>query len=184
MKPSRRALETPSHSTLIIVSLYSAMSTSDPTFRAYSASEAKTYATHRLSYSPDLYSTILSHHGSTGGHFSLLLDVGCGPGNATRDLALSFDEAIGCDPGEQMIAAANELGGKTRSGEDVRFVVAGAEELSEIEALRGGSVDLLVAAMAVSFLGGLMRCDGMGNIDECRRIGLRCLSFGRGLREL
>jgi ubiquinone/menaquinone biosynthesis C-methylase UbiE len=124
--------------------------TTDPTFRSYSAEEAKTYATHRLSYSQNLYTTILNHHSSTGGQFSLLLDVGAGPGNATRDVALSFDQAIGCDPGEQMIETAKEIGGKTKSGAEVKYVVSPAEEISKIERLEQGSVDLLIAAMAVS----------------------------------
>jgi len=83
-----------------------------------------------------------------------LLDVGCGPGNATRDVALQFERAVGADPGEQMIEAAREIGGKTKSGEEIRFVVRVAEEISGIECLEevngNGKVDLLIAAMAVS----------------------------------
>ena len=36
-------------------------------------------------------------------------DAGCGPGNATRDVALSFEQAVWCDPGGQMIEAASGL---------------------------------------------------------------------------
>jgi SAM-dependent methyltransferase len=149
--------------------------TSDPTFRTYSAEEAKTYAAHRLSYSQNLYSTILNHHSSTGGQVTLLLDVGAGPGNATRNVALSFEQAIGCDPGEQMIETAKETGGKTKSGADVQYVVSPAEEISKIEGLEQRSVDLLIAAMAVSpwcvvFLKGV--------IDGTRLIGLICPSSG------
>lgn len=39
----------------------------------------------------------------------MLLDVGCGPGNATRDVALSFDEAIGVDPGVSGILCFHSL---------------------------------------------------------------------------
>jgi hypothetical protein len=49
-----------------------------------------------------------------------------------------------------MIEAANELGGKTKSGKDIEFVVSAAEEISQIKDLEPGSVDLLTAAMAVS----------------------------------
>jgi ubiquinone/menaquinone biosynthesis C-methylase UbiE len=127
----------------------------DPTFRSYSAEEAKLYAASRLSYSQNTYNKVLDHHTSTGGKFDLLLDVGCGPGNATRDLALSFDRTSGADPGEHMIKAANELGGKTKPGKDIEFVVSSAEEISQIKDLELGSVDLLTAAMAVScVLGG------------------------------
>jgi SAM-dependent methyltransferase len=126
----------------------------DPTFRSYTSAEVKTYATHRLSYSQSLYSAVIQHHASTGGQFDLLLDVGCGPGNATRDVALEFERAVGADPGEQMIEAAREIGGTTKSGEDIRFVVQGAEEIAGTEGLQEvngeGKVDLLIAAMAVS----------------------------------
>jgi trans-aconitate 3-methyltransferase len=122
----------------------------DPTFRSYSAEEAKLYAASRLSYSQSTYNKILDHHSATGGKFDLLLDVGCGPGNATRDLALSFDRTIGADPGEQMIEAANVLAGKTKSSKHIEFVVSPAEEISQIKDLAPGSVDLLTAAMAVS----------------------------------
>ncbi|KUJ22537.1 S-adenosyl-L-methionine-dependent methyltransferase [Mollisia scopiformis] len=121
----------------------------DPTFRSYSAEEAKVYATHRLSYPETLYNKVLEHHASTGGQFTLLFDVGCGPGNATRDVALSFDRAIGADPGEAMIGAARELGGKTKSGAEIRYEACPAEGISKIKGLEAESVDLLTSAMAV-----------------------------------
>ncbi|KAH8815271.1 S-adenosyl-L-methionine-dependent methyltransferase [Xylogone sp. PMI_703] len=125
----------------------SAPTHSDPTFRSYQASQAQNYASLRPSYSPELYDTILKYHASNGGAFDLLLDVGCGPGTATRDLALCFDNAVGVDPGGEMIATARSLERKTKSGKDVRFEVAGAEEFSKVEGLEG-NVDLICAAMA------------------------------------
>ena len=122
----------------------------DPTFRTYSAEEARLYAASRLSYSQKTYDKVLDYHITTGGKFDLLLDVGCGPGNATRDLARSFDRTIGADPGEQMIDSANALGGKTKSGKDIEFVIADAEAISQIKGLEPESVDLLTSAMAVS----------------------------------
>ena len=122
----------------------------DPTFRTYSSSQAKIYATHRLSYPSALYDTVLKYHFDMGGQFNLLLDVGCGPGNATRDVALSFERAIGVDPGAAMIEAARELGGKTKAGKGIRYEVCPAEEISGVEGLEKGSVDLLISAMAVS----------------------------------
>jgi trans-aconitate 3-methyltransferase len=122
---------------------------SDPTFRSYTAEQAKTYASRRLSYPHAFYDAILSRHSATGGQFNLLLDVGCGPGNATRDVAPSFDRAVGVDAGPAMIGAARELGGRTRSGCEIRFEVSPAEELSHVEGLELASVDLLIAAMAV-----------------------------------
>ena len=123
---------------------------SDPTFRSYSAEQAKYYAVSRLSYLPALYDTVLKYHATAGGKSDLVLDVGCGPGNATRDIAISFDQAIGVDAGAEMIATAIELGGKTKCGGDIKFNVSPAEELSHVKGLKPGSVDLITSAMAVS----------------------------------
>lgn len=121
----------------------------DPTFRSYSATNAQAYARERGAYPRELYDFIFSRHEQTGGQFGQLLDVGCGPGNAGRDLALSFDRATGCDPGEEMIATARKLGGKTKTGEEVQWRVSAAEECAAGSGLGEGSVDLLTAAMAV-----------------------------------
>lgn len=121
----------------------------DPTFRSYSTEQAKVYASQRLSYPEVLYNAVLEHHASTGGQFGLLLDVGCGPGNATRDVARSFERAMGVDPGEAMIGAAREQGGHTKTGQEIVYVLGQAEELVKVEGLEEGSVDLLTSAMAV-----------------------------------
>lgn len=124
---------------------------SDPTFRRYTDDQAKVYAAQRLSYPSELYEAILAHHSATGGQLGLLVDVGCGPGNATRDVARSFDRAIGVDPGEAMIATARGLGGKTRAGEDIVFEAGAAEELLGVPGVEEGGVDLVTAAMAVGW---------------------------------
>lgn len=125
---------------------------SDPTFRSYSAEQAKVYASQRLSYESAIYEVVLDYHATTGGQLGLVLDCGCGPGNATRDLALSFDQAIGVDAGSAMIDAAREIGGKTKSGLAIRFEVAPAEEFSHIQGLEPCSVDMVTSAMAVRSL--------------------------------
>ncbi|KAF7928502.1 uncharacterized protein EAE98_005558 [Botrytis deweyae] len=122
---------------------------SDPTFRNYTSQQAAKYAAHRLSYPSKLYETVIDHHGKTGGQFNLVLDLGCGPGNATRDIAGYFEEAIGCDAGEAMIGAARELGGKTKSGKEIVWVVGSGEEFTGLEEVREGTVDLITVAMAV-----------------------------------
>lgn len=121
----------------------------DPTFRFYSSSQAALYASARSSYHPALYDAILSYHTSTSGVLHTVLDVGCGPGNAVRDIARYFEVAIGVDPGEEMIKAAQTLGGTTAVDDPIAFCVAGAEELGTVEQLGESSVDLLIAAMAV-----------------------------------
>jgi trans-aconitate methyltransferase len=142
----------------------STASPSDPTFRPYNATQAQSYAAERTAYPTELYDTVFKHHVATGGRTDLLLDVGCGPGNATRDLAIVFDRAIGTDPGAEMIIAARQLGGRTRSGEEIRFEVSPAEEISKVNGVEPGSVDLLTAAMAVSRL--VIRETSISNSDH------------------
>ena len=48
-----------------------------------------------------------------------------------------------------MIKAARELGGKTKSGGDIRFKISPAEEFPHVKGLEGESVDLITVAMAV-----------------------------------
>jgi predicted TPR repeat methyltransferase len=123
----------------------------DPTFQSYSSSQAKAYAASREGYDSALYNLIFDHHAATGGQFGLVLDCGCGTGTATKDLALKFDQAIGADAGAAMITTAREIGGKTKSGADIRFEVAPAETFSQVEGLKPGSVDMLtVASMYLS----------------------------------
>lgn len=122
----------------------------DPTFRNYLPSEAESYGTFRLSYPAPLYEHILAWHaGGSGAGFGQLLDVGCGPGNATRDMARAFEHAVGVDPGAEMIATARQLGGDTKTGESIRYEVCGAESCASAPGIEKGSVDLVIAAMAV-----------------------------------
>ena len=131
------------------------MTLSDPTFSNYTKDQAKTYAEHRPSYAKPLYDVIIGHHVQTGGQLNVVADVGCGPGNATRDLALSFDYAIGVDPGVEMINTARQLGGYTAAHQKISYAVSGAEtfDASIRETLpvveENGGVDLVTAAMAV-----------------------------------
>lgn len=122
---------------------------SDPTFRNYTSKQAATYAAHRLSYPAKLYETVISHHEKTGGQFNRVLDLGCGPGNATRDIAGYFEEAIGCDAGEAMIGTAREMGGKTKSGKDIVWVIGSGEGFTGLEEVGEGTLDLITVAMAV-----------------------------------
>jgi SAM-dependent methyltransferase len=129
---------------------------SDPTFRKYDCQQAQKYAESRLSYPVQLYSTIIDFHTQSSGGKHFIADVGCGPGNATRDLAIHFDHAIGLDPSVEMIKIAGQLGGRTKSEIPLKFVVSTAEDLfdnstSALPAIKeNGGVDLLTAAMAVS----------------------------------
>ncbi|KAJ5546876.1 S-adenosyl-L-methionine-dependent methyltransferase [Penicillium frequentans] len=87
---------------------------SDSTFTNYTNDQAQKYAQLRGTYTDPLFRTIIDRHLKTGGKFRVLADVGCGPGNATKPLARSFDYVVGLDPGVEMINTAQELGAKRR----------------------------------------------------------------------
>lgn len=110
-----------------------------PTFRAYTPAQARAYAVGRGAssiYPPALYEIILDHHAKTSGTFSLLLDVGCGPGNATRDIAANFVDAVGVDGSVEMINTARVEGVNAGRGMAVRFEVAEAEGIDSVPGSR------------------------------------------------
>lgn len=123
----------------------------DTTFRNYSEQQASDYAKGRLGYSDTLVDFILNYHHSSGGQNGTLLDVGCGPGTATRMLAPHFDVAYGVDPGESMIKLATDLGGQTRLGGPIIYTLSTAEDIDRIDGLPQSSFDLITAATAVRY---------------------------------
>ncbi|KAG9793300.1 hypothetical protein ABEF93_003510 [Exophiala dermatitidis] len=129
----------------------------EKTFRNYDTSSAAAYARYREPYPDRLIDIIIDKHVSTGGKLDVLLDVGCGPGTATRSLAPRFKHALGADPGQSMIEVARKgtANVTTKSGEPIRFEVCEAEKLSqlapvlrEVTGQDGPSVDLITAATA------------------------------------
>ena len=120
------------------------------TFRSFTKEQGANYAEVRRDYHPNLYHTVRDYHLSTGGKTRFLLDVGCGPGTATRSLAPLFDEAVGIDPSEGMITAALALANSDSQERTIRFAVSSAEALGcDIDPpLPEASVDLLTAATA------------------------------------
>ncbi|KAL2075456.1 hypothetical protein VTL71DRAFT_399 [Oculimacula yallundae] len=122
----------------------------EKTFKSYTSSQGKTYAQARPTYNPKLYTTVLTHHGSTGGQHLTILDVGCGPGIAARALAPHFNHVIGLDPSKGMIDNARSLGGTSASGESIRYEISTAEDLGwHLDpAVEDGSVDLITASTA------------------------------------
>jgi hypothetical protein len=134
----------------IMTSVPSSRAPNDPTFRVYSAEQAEQYATHRPGYPTHVIKFIVDHHRATGGQTGVLLDLGCGPGNSTRDLSPYFDVVVGADAGAAMIKKAQEMGGTTATGAPVQFCECAAEEIDGISGLPYGSVDIITAVSAVS----------------------------------
>jgi len=127
--------------------------TKEKTFSSYNQAQGKKYAQARRDYHPKVYQTVLDHHTSTGGQLDTLLDVGCGPGNATCSLAPHFAHAVGLDPSEGMISTARaaDSGVVTSTSEPVRFEISTAEELGtklSSDPIQDSSIDLITAANA------------------------------------
>ncbi|KAG8157955.1 hypothetical protein KVR01_012227 [Diaporthe batatas] len=120
----------------------------------FSERQAKEYAKNRRSYSQKLYDAVLEFHKTSGGGFESLVDLGCGPGVAVRDLGRRFTTAVGLDPSQGMIDIARTLGGSSASGHIV-FEQGSAEQLEPLSlkkaGIPGGCVDLVIAANSAHY---------------------------------
>jgi ubiquinone/menaquinone biosynthesis C-methylase UbiE len=99
----------------------------DPTLYLGSASY---YVRGRPPYSRELVATLTAEVGLDG--TGRLLDVGCGPGILTVELAVSFEDAIGLDPDAEMLA---EGARRAREGgvDNIRWVEAVAETIPTLD---------------------------------------------------
>ena len=123
----------------------------EQTFRSYTRQQSDSYVQHRRSYHPDLFKIILDYHKLNGGELDTIVDVGCGPGIATRGLAPYFKHTFGFDPSQEMIATARSVGGVISALESIRFEVSSAEELGSSSSpaiVADASVDVITAAAA------------------------------------
>jgi len=107
---------------------------------AKSTFSAASYAAFRPTYPSALFRTVLNYH---QGPRSLCLDLGCGHGLISRELAPSFTRVIGTDPSAVMVAQAQRTTPPTLS--NVSFRQASAEDLGFIE---DGTLDMVVAGQA------------------------------------
>jgi ubiquinone/menaquinone biosynthesis C-methylase UbiE len=98
----------------------------DPTIYRGSA---RYYAPGRPPYSRELVSTLTDEVGLDG--TGRLLDVGCGPGILTLELAPSFEEAIGLDPDAEMLTEG-ERRAREAGTDNIRWVQALAEDIPEL----------------------------------------------------
>ena len=120
----------------------------DPTFHKFTAKQGKAYAAARgISYPSRVFEDILAFH---NGPTDLAIDLGCGPGNVTRDLCRYFSKVVGIDNSAGMVEAAESFLDDETKGK-VSYKMGPAEEIDQIEGLMG-KVDLITAAIAVSCL--------------------------------
>lgn len=76
-----------------------------------------------------------------------LLDLGCGPGKATHDLAPFFDAAVGIDHSKEMINVAKSMDYMAKDT-PIHFEVATEKDFDTVPGVEPGSVDLVTVAMA------------------------------------
>jgi SAM-dependent methyltransferase len=84
------------------------------------------YSRGRMPYAPG-FAEVLAEALALDGR-GVLLDVGCGPGTVILQLASYFEEAVGMDPDEDMLAEARRRAGELGVG-NVRWIQAMAEDL-------------------------------------------------------
>lgn len=99
----------------------------DPTLYQGSAPH---YARGRPPYSRELVATLTAEVGLDG--TGRLLDVGCGPGILTVELAPSFEDAVGLDPDADMLAEAARRA-RAAGIDNIRWVEALAEAIPTLE---------------------------------------------------
>lgn len=118
----------------------------EATFKNYTASDAAKYATYRLAYNPLLIELVVQNHTSTGGGLNQVLDIGCGPGIATRQIAAYFQHVVGIDAGASMIEQAQKTDCFSASGEQAVFKICNAESIDQ--SFEPASIDLITIATA------------------------------------
>jgi SAM-dependent methyltransferase len=91
---------------------------------------ARYYARGRPAYSPALRETLVAEVGLDGS--GRLLDVGCGPGILTVELAPFFSLTIGLDPDAEMLAEGRKRAAEA-GVESIQWVRALAEDLSALD---------------------------------------------------
>ena len=99
----------------------------DPTLYQGAASN---YARGRPPYSAFLVRTLATELALDGS--GRLLDVGCGPGSLTIELAGAFDDAVGLDPDADMLAEGMRRARDAGIG-NVRWVRALAEDIPQLD---------------------------------------------------
>lgn len=118
----------------------------ETTFKNYKSDDAARYAAHRRSYAPKLIELVVETHIEGGGQLERVVDIGCGPGIATRQIASHFKHVVGIDASVSMIETARQTECLSATGEQATFEVCASEDLDDL--LEPDSVDLITVATA------------------------------------
>ncbi|SCU85888.1 LANO_0C05864g1_1 [Lachancea nothofagi CBS 11611] len=105
------------------------------------------YSSARPSYPSEFFDTLRKYH--VGGE-KLLVDVGCGPGNFTLDIArnFQFERVEGADKSPIMIEVAQQKFNAAKM-KNLHFSVHAAEDLDWVQA---GTADMITAAQCSHWL--------------------------------
>lgn len=118
----------------------------ETTFKNYDSNDAAKYAAYRTPYPPSFIQKVIDKHTSSGGQLTRVLDIGCGPGIATRQVAAYFQHVVGVDAGESMIMTARKIPCLSLTEEQATFEICGAEEIDKM--VDHGNIDLITVATA------------------------------------
>lgn len=99
------------------------------------------YDNARPSYPQSFYEELMAYH---SGKTDLAVDIGCGTGLVTFELAKYFTDVIGTDPSITMIKQC-----KTRPSANIDFKVGSAEALPDIAA---NSIDMITGAECIHWV--------------------------------
>jgi trans-aconitate 3-methyltransferase len=105
------------------------------------------YASVRPTYPLQLYDLVFNYHNNHAEtQWNIAIDLGCGTGQVTRELAPRFERVIAVDPSTKMLEQAREALGK--EFKNVEFVQATAETLLEKAPELEEQVDMITGAQA------------------------------------
>ncbi|KAJ3113372.1 hypothetical protein HDU96_003475 [Phlyctochytrium bullatum] len=121
--------------------------------------DSASYKDFRPTYGPDLYDTVLRFHGVTTPR-NVAIDVACGTGQATLDLARHFRKVIGVEPSDAMRKEAAVPDPADETFGVVEYLKGDDEHFN----VPDGCADLVVSAQAAHWF------DMPKFYAECRRV--------------
>lgn len=96
-----------------------------------------------LNFRPAYPQSFFDHIEKYTGHVGLAVDVGCGPGTATAEIAKFADKVVGLEPGSSMVETAQ----KQNPGPNIEYVQGTDDELTRV--FEEDTVDLVTVAQAI-----------------------------------